>query len=117
MDPDRVPKIFGVSGNSNNPAGDPVQVEHPSWFAKYNTSPNRNGDPVEVPFGATNFNFEGELVLIIGRDGRYISESEALDHLFGVVVDNDYSENDWCGEGRGSKEPTPTPVRCLPSLA
>ena len=106
MDPNRVPKIFGVAGNWNNPAGNPVQVEHPSWFVKYNTSLNRNGDPVEVPFGATNFNFEGELVLIIGRDGRFIPESEALDHLFGVAVGNDYSENDWCGEGRGSEEPT-----------
>ncbi len=106
IDPDRVPRVFGVAGNSNNPAGEPVEVEHPSWFGKATTSLARNGDPVEVPFGATNFNFEGELALIIGRGGRHIPESEAMDHLFGVAVSNDWSENDWCGEGRGIEEPS-----------
>ena len=106
MDPDRVQRVFGVAGNSNNPNGNPVAVEHPSWFGKATTSLARNGDPVEVPFGATNFNFEGELGLIIGREGRHIPESEAMDHLFGVVVGNDWSENDWCGEGRGTEEPS-----------
>lgn len=106
MDPDRVPKVFGVAGNSNNPNGNPVAVEHPSWFGKATTSLARNGAPVEVPFGATNFNFEGELALIIGREGRHIPESEAMDHLFGVAVSNDWSENDWCGERRGIEEPS-----------
>lgn len=106
MDPDRVPRVFGVAGNSNNPNGNPIEVEHPSWFGKATTSLARNGDPVEVPFGATNFNFEGELALIIGREGRHIPESEAMDHLFGVAVSNDWSENDWCGEGRGIEEPS-----------
>lgn len=106
MNPDRVPRVFGVAGNSNNPNGNPIEVEHPSWFGKATTSLARNGDPVEVPFGATNFNFEGELGLIIGREGRNIPESEAMDHLFGVVVGNDWSENDWCGEARGTEEPS-----------
>ncbi|MYE99469.1 MAG: DUF2437 domain-containing protein [Gammaproteobacteria bacterium] len=106
IDPDRVPRVFGVAGNSNNPNGNPIEVEHPSWFGKATTSLARNGDPVEVPFGATNFNFEGELALIIGREGRHIPESEAMDHLFGVAVSNDWSENDWCGEGRGIEEPS-----------
>jgi len=106
MDPDRVPKVFGVAGNSNNPNGNPVAVEHPSWFGKATTSLARNGAPVEVPFGATNFNFEGELALIIGREGRHIPEFEAMDHLFGVAVSNDWSENDWCGERRGIEEPS-----------
>ncbi|GEM_PF-8206 len=106
MDPDRVPRVFGVATNSNNPNGNPVAVEHPAWFGKATTSLARNGDPVEVPFAATNFNFEGELALVIGREGRFIPESQAMDHLFGVAVGNDWSENDWCGEGRGIEEPT-----------
>ena len=83
-----------------------MRIGHPTWFAKYNTSLVRNGDPVEVPFGATNFNFEGELILVIGREGRFIPESEGLDYLFGLAVGNDWSENDWCGEARGVEEPT-----------
>ena len=106
MNPERVPNVMGVAGNSNNPNGSPVTVNHPRWFGKANTSLAKNGAPVEVPFGATNFNFEGELGLIIGREGRHIPESEAMDYLFGVTVGNDWSENDWCGERRGIEEPT-----------
>ncbi len=106
VNPDRVPHVLGVAINSNNPNGDPVEVEHPVWFGKATTSLAKNGAPVEVPFGATNFNFEGELALIIGREGRHIPESEAMAHLFGVAVGNDWSENDWCGERRGTEEPS-----------
>jgi len=105
IDPGRVPRVFGVAVNSNNPDGAPVEVEHPWWFSKATSSLAGNGAAVEVPFGATNFNFEGELALIIGREGRHIAESEALAHLFGVAVGNDWSENDWCGERRGTEEP------------
>ncbi|MCY4356064.1 MAG: fumarylacetoacetate hydrolase family protein [Gammaproteobacteria bacterium] len=106
INPDRVPHVLGVAGNSNNPDGNPIEVEHPSWFGKATTSLAKNGAQVEVPFGATNFNFEGELALIIGREGRHIAESEAMDYLFGVAVGNDWSENDWCGERRGIEEPS-----------
>jgi 2-keto-4-pentenoate hydratase/2-oxohepta-3-ene-1,7-dioic acid hydratase in catechol pathway len=106
MNPDRVPNVMGVAGNSNNPNSNPVEVDHPRWFSKANTSLAKNGARVEVPFGATNFNFEGEIGLIIGREGRHIPESEAMDYLFGVTVGNDWSENDWCGERRGIEEPT-----------
>ena len=80
IDPARVPNVLGVAGNSNNPNRDPVAVDHPRWFSKATTSLAKNGAPVEVPFGATNFNFEGELVLIIGKQGRHIPESEAIDY-------------------------------------
>lgn len=106
MNPERVPHVLGVAVNSNNPNGNPVEAEHPTWFGKATTSLAKNGAPVEVPFGATNFNFEGELALIIGREGRHIPESEAMDYLFGVAVGNDWSENDWCGERRGIEEPS-----------
>ena len=106
MDPTRVPNVLGVAGNSNNPNREPVNVDHPRWFSKATTSLAKNGSSVEVPFGATNFNFEGELVLIIGKEGRHIPESEAMQYLFGVAVGNDWSENDWCGEGRGIEEPS-----------
>tara|TARA_A200000113_G_C8599001_1_gene268643 strand:+ start:60 stop:548 length:489 start_codon:yes stop_codon:yes gene_type:complete len=72
MNPERVPNVMGVAGNSNNPNGQEVEVNHPRWFGKANTSLAKNGSPVEVPYGATNFNFEGELGLIIGREGRHI---------------------------------------------
>jgi 2-keto-4-pentenoate hydratase/2-oxohepta-3-ene-1,7-dioic acid hydratase in catechol pathway len=61
---------------------------------------------VELPPEAGNLNYEGELVLVIGREGRHVPESEALDYVFGVTAGNDFSENTWYGERNGVNEPT-----------
>ncbi|MFA0697972.1 fumarylacetoacetate hydrolase family protein, partial [Vibrio sp. 10N.222.49.C9] len=41
--------------------------------------------------------FEGELVLVIGKETRYVTESEASDAIFGVTVGNDITERGWQG--------------------
>jgi 2-keto-4-pentenoate hydratase/2-oxohepta-3-ene-1,7-dioic acid hydratase in catechol pathway len=39
--------------------------------------------------------YEGELVVLIGRDGKDISENEALEHVAGYTAGNDVSARDW----------------------
>lgn len=39
--------------------------------------------------------FEGELVAVIGRTARNVSESEALDYVAGYTLGNDVSERSW----------------------
>ena len=53
---------------------------------------------------AGNLNYEGELVVIIGREARGVGEEDALD-VFGYAVGNDFSENTWCSERKGREEP------------
>lgn len=105
VDPDQTSKVIGVAVNTKRPSRmDPIP--NPRWFAKFPTSLNHDGGDVELPPEAGNLNYEGELVIIIGREGRHISEADALDYVFGVTVGNDFSENTWYGEGNGVDDPT-----------
>lgn len=105
IDPSMVSKVIGVAINTLG-AGRQGPVPHPRFFAKFPTSIGGPDDPVELPPEAENLNYEGELVLIIGKEGRHIPESEAMEYVFGVTVGNDFSENTWYGEGQGTDEPT-----------
>ena len=105
IDPAKVQKVIGIAINTRRP-GREDPVPHPRFFAKMPTSLGGPGDPVELPPEAGNLNYEGELVLIIGKKGRHIPESEALDYIFGVTVGDDFSENTWYGERQGVDEPT-----------
>lgn len=50
--------------------------------------------------------YEGELIVVIGRDGKDIPESEALDYVAGYTVGNDISARDWQREP-GKAGPVP----------
>ena len=58
-----------------------------------------------LPPEAGNLNYEGELVVIMGKKARHVSEEDALDYVFGYSVGNDFSENTWYGERQGRGEP------------
>jgi len=105
IDPAEVQKVLGIAINTKRPGRDKA-VPHPRYFAKMPTSLGGPDDEVELPPEASNLNYEGELVLIIGKKGRHIPESEALDYIFGVTVGDDFSENTWYGENKGVEEPT-----------
>ena len=42
----------------------------------------------------TNFDYEAELVIVIGRTGRNISEADALKYVFGYCTGNDFTARD-----------------------
>src|SRR5687767_4839631 len=105
LDPARVSKVIGVAINTRRP-GLETPVPHPRWFAKFPTSLNDPDGDVEMPPEATNLKYEGELVVIIGKRARHVSEADALDYVFGYTAGNDFSENTWYGERQGVNEPT-----------
>ena len=39
--------------------------------------------------------YEGEIVVVIGKTARNVSEAEALDYVFGYTIGNDVSERTW----------------------
>ncbi|MGH7701151.1 MAG: fumarylacetoacetate hydrolase family protein [Gemmatimonadales bacterium] len=105
IDPRSVSKVLGVAINTRRP-GREQAVPHPRFFAKLPTSIVGPGDSVEHPPEARNLDWEGELVLVIGRPGRHVSVEDAPGYIFGVATGNDFSENTWYGERRGTGEPT-----------
>ena len=112
LDPRDVTHVVGVAGNTSWRAdsGRPrPTVLHPRWFTKSPTSLQTWNGPIEIYPEAENLDWEGELVLVIGKKARHLTEEEAPDYIFGVAVGNDVSENTWYSEGmrmvEGSKWP------------
>jgi 2-keto-4-pentenoate hydratase/2-oxohepta-3-ene-1,7-dioic acid hydratase in catechol pathway len=51
--------------------------------------------PLLLPPESEQYDYEGELVLIIGKSGRRIPQETALDHIFGLTLANEGSVRDW----------------------
>ena len=69
--------------------------EHPVFFSKGQHC--MNGPFAPIPFDpkvSTMIDWEGELAVIIGRRGRNIPESSAMDYVFGFSVINDTTARD-----------------------
>jgi 2-keto-4-pentenoate hydratase/2-oxohepta-3-ene-1,7-dioic acid hydratase in catechol pathway len=106
LDETKVHKVFGIAGAYNVPGQEPRYMPHPRWFTKMPSALNSHEADVDLPAHATNFNFEGELVLIIGKKGRHIPLDEAASYVWGVTVGNDWSENTWFPERNRTEEPS-----------
>ena len=51
-----------------------------------------SGQDVVMPYGRTAIEWEVELAIVFGREGKYISASRAYDHVFGYMVTMDISD-------------------------
>jgi 2-keto-4-pentenoate hydratase/2-oxohepta-3-ene-1,7-dioic acid hydratase in catechol pathway len=51
-------------------------------------------EPVNWPSFTEKFDYELELAVVIGKEGRNIPESEARDYIFGFTIMNDFSARD-----------------------
>ena len=60
-----------------------------------------HGADVIHPSITDSLDYEAELAVIIGQPGSRISESEALNHVFGYTVANDITARDWQKEKNG----------------
>jgi 2-keto-4-pentenoate hydratase/2-oxohepta-3-ene-1,7-dioic acid hydratase in catechol pathway len=52
-------------------------------------------EPVVIPRDATKVQYEGELVVVIGKKAKNLSEADALSCVLGYTVGNDVSERVW----------------------
>ncbi len=64
----------------------------PLLFIKANSAINGPGDPIVRPRGAVKLDYEVELGAVIGRDARYVSEADAMTHVAGYCIVDDFSE-------------------------
>ena len=71
-------------------AGATAVPDHPIIFTKATTSVSGPGDPILTELDPTDsVDYEGELAVIIGKEGRGISREDAFDHVYGYTVCND----------------------------
>lgn len=71
------------------------QPDYPTLFARFTSSLVGHDAPVVRPRVSEQFDYEGELVAVIGKGGRHIPRETALDHVFGWSVFNDVSVRDY----------------------
>lgn len=69
--------------------------EYPTLFMRGKNSIMAAGKPMIRPTASEHFDYEAELMLIVGKRGRHISEEDALDYVFGYTVFNDGSVRDY----------------------
>ena len=72
-------------------AGMPIP-EHPILFMNANSAISGPDDPVSIPRGSTSSDWEIELGAVIGTTAKYVSATEALNHVAGYCICNDVSE-------------------------
>lgn len=89
-------KILCVGLNYRAHAAESGQPEPstPVIFSKFNNAIAAPGEKVPLPTVGEQYDYEVELAVVLGRRGRNIDESEALDYVFGYCTANDLSARD-----------------------
>jgi 2,4-diketo-3-deoxy-L-fuconate hydrolase len=66
--------------------------ESPLLFSKVSTSVIGPGDPIVIPRGEVNVDYEAELAVVIGSPGRHLTPEQAMDVVGGFTCFDDVSE-------------------------
>ena len=66
----------------------------PLIFSKFDTCVAASEDPILIPVGSEQVDFEAELAVVIGRRAKNIKLEDAMDYVFGYTNFNDVSARD-----------------------
>ena len=66
----------------------------PLVFSKFNNALAAHNQMISLPQTAEKFDYEAELVMVIGKEAANVSKEEALSYVFGYTVGNDLSARD-----------------------
>jgi 2-keto-4-pentenoate hydratase/2-oxohepta-3-ene-1,7-dioic acid hydratase in catechol pathway len=99
------PKIVCVGLNYRDHAaesGAPIPRD-PVLFSKFTTAIIGPEATIVLPKVSTKVDYEAELVLVIGKRGRYVPQEKALEYLAGYTIGHDVSARDWQLEKDGKQ--------------
>ncbi|MEO1643066.1 MAG: fumarylacetoacetate hydrolase family protein [Pseudomonadota bacterium] len=94
-------KILGIGLNYAAHAAESVSFASnrapgvQKWFNKQSTASNGPFDPVHLPKVSKQLDYEGELVVVIGKRGRHVPLNKAMEMVAGFTCGCDYSVRDW----------------------
>jgi 2-keto-4-pentenoate hydratase/2-oxohepta-3-ene-1,7-dioic acid hydratase in catechol pathway len=86
--------------NRNKDYNDPDIPKYPSMFFRVPGSLVGHGQAIVRPKVSEQFDYEGEIAIVIGREGRYVAREHALDYIAGVTLCNEGSVRDWLRHGK-----------------
>lgn len=67
----------------------------PILFSKYATALVGHNENIVLPSVSQEVDFEAELVVVIGKKGRNIAETDAMSYVAGYTIGHDVSARDW----------------------
>lgn len=73
---------------------------YPSLFMRTPQSLSAHGAPIWRPRESAQLDYEGEIVLVVGKAGRRIPADKAHDHIAGLTAMNEGSVRDWLRHGK-----------------
>jgi 2-keto-4-pentenoate hydratase/2-oxohepta-3-ene-1,7-dioic acid hydratase in catechol pathway len=76
------------------------QPKNPSLFMRTPGSLVGHGEAIVRPAESIQFDYEGEIVMVIGKGGRRIPAARAREHVFGLTLMNEGSVRDWIRHGK-----------------
>jgi len=98
---ERPGKILGIGVNYAAHAAESVSFvdtrkpEVQKWFNKQATAINDPYADVHLPKVSEQLDYEGEIVVVIGKRGRHVPRERAFEIVAGVTIGCDYSVRDW----------------------
>lgn len=90
-------KIFciGINYDTHRIETNREKPEYPVVFHRFAKSQLGHNEPMLLPPESDRLDFEGELAIVIGKEGRRISKENAYDHIAGYSCYNDGTIRDW----------------------
>lgn len=67
----------------------------PTIFTRFADSQMGHLQPALMPATTNEFDYEGEMALVIGKHAWHVAEDEAFDYVAGYGAYNDFSVRDW----------------------
>lgn len=74
--------------------------KYPSLFCRAPGSLVGHEQPIERPRVSAQLDYEGEIVIVIGKGARHIPRDRAWEHIFGLTLCNEGSVRDWLRHGK-----------------
>ncbi len=93
--PVRPTKILAAAGNYKSHLGDTAPHTNPEFFFKPPSCLIASGEKIVLPKGTERVDFEGELVVVIGKRAKDVPPEKAADYVLGFTCGNDVSARDW----------------------
>jgi 2-keto-4-pentenoate hydratase/2-oxohepta-3-ene-1,7-dioic acid hydratase in catechol pathway len=73
--------------------------KYPNLFVRFPNSLVGHGETLVRPKVSEKFDYEGEIVLVVGCEGRHVPYGDALSLLFGTTLGNEGTLRDWLRHG------------------
>jgi 2-keto-4-pentenoate hydratase/2-oxohepta-3-ene-1,7-dioic acid hydratase in catechol pathway len=98
LPPTEPTQVLALAGNYRSHLSSdtiPPKLQIPQPFHKSPSCLIGHGEAIVLPSDSKDVHYEAEIVVVIGKTCRNVSQEQASDYVFGVTAGNDISERIW----------------------